>query len=261
MSSLRTAALLFIVTAGLIVLGGCAQPPPVEPDGSILRVGVSANAPPYAFSQGGQTTGIEPALAARLGGYLNKKVELVPVPWDEQIDYLNQGKTDIIMSGMTITEQRSFLVDFTIPYLRSGQIMLVRLEDRQRFNTGVESLLNSNYRIGTVAGTISDFFVTATINQANEIVFKTSHDAVTALIDEQIDVFVYDAPVICYYAARHQQDKLVPILTMATEEYIGWAVRKNEPEFLAAVNEFVQSIKQEGTLQEELAYWIPYLYR
>ncbi len=165
------------------------------------------------------------------------------------------------MSGMTITEQRSFLVDFTIPYLRSGQIMLVRLEDRQRFATGVESLLNTNYRIGTVADTISDFFVTATINQANEIVFKTSQDAVNALIDGKIDAFVYDAPVICYYAARHQQDKLVPILTMATEEYIGWAVRKNEPEFLARVNQFVQSLEQQGTLQEELSYWIPYLYR
>ena len=261
MRFLRITALIFTVAAGLLVFGGCAPTPPVQQGEPVLRVGVSTNAPPFAFRQGGQTIGIEPALAARLGAYLGKKIELVPVPWEKQIDYLNQGKTDIIMSGMTITEQRSFLLDFATPYLRSGQILLVRLEDRQRFGSGVESLLNTSYRIGTVADTISDFFVTATINQANEIVFKTSQDAVNALIDRKIDVFLYDAPVICYYAARHQQDKLVPVLAMATEEYIGWAVRKNEPAFLAQVNEFVQTLKQQGTLQEELAYWIPYLYR
>jgi polar amino acid transport system substrate-binding protein len=261
MRFLRRAVLLFIAATLLLTAGGCVQTPAVNQEDSVLRVGISTNAPPFAFRQGGKTTGIEPALATRLGNYLGKKIELVPVSWDEQIDYLNTGKTDIIMSGMTITEQRSFLVDFTIPYMRSGQIMLVRLEDRQRFATGVESLLNTNYRIGTVADTVSDFFVTATINQANEIVFKTSQDAVNALIDQKIDVFVYDAPVICYYAARHQQDKLVPVLAMATEEYIGWAVRKSEPEFLSQVNQFVQSLKQQGALQEELAYWIPYLYR
>ena len=187
-----------------------------------------------------------------LANTMGVELKIVQKPFGDLLPALEKGEVDLVMSGMTITEQRSFLVDFTTPYLRSGQIMLVRLEDRQRFATGVESLLNTNYRIGTVA---------ATINQANEIVFKTSQDAVNALIDGEIDAFVYDAPVICYYAARHQQDKLVPILSMATEEYIGWAVRKNEPEFLARVHKFVQPLTQPGTLQEELSYWIPYLYR
>lgn len=256
---LKPVALLLI--ALLLMTGGCAQPPAEAEKEPLLRVGISSNAPPYAFRQGGRITGLEPALAARLGDYLGKKIELIEVPWEQQIDYLNEGRTDIIMSGMTITEQRRFLVSFSKPYLRSGQILLVRLEDRQRFVTGVESLLNTNYRIGTVAGTVSDLFVTATINQANETVFQTSQGAVDALIANDIDAFVYDAPVICYYAARHQQDKLVPILTMATEEYLGWAVRKSDAELLERVNRFVDTVGREGTLKEEISYWIPYLYR
>ncbi len=258
-SQLVHAPLFFI--ALLILSGGCAQSPPVIEEEPVLRVGVSANAPPFAFRQGGRITGLEPALALRLGEYLGKKIELIEVPWDKQIDYLNDGKTDIIMSGMTITKQRSFLVDFSKPYLRSGQIMLVRLEDRQRFATGVESLMNTNYRIGTVADTVSDLFVTATINQANEVVFDASQEAVDALIRNEIDAFIYDAPIVCYYAARHQQDKLVPILTMATEEYLGWAVRKNDAELLSRVNQFVDTIDREGVLKEEISYWIPYLNR
>lgn len=251
---------LLIVTL-LLFLQSCAQPPPAVEKTPTLRVGISTNAPPFAFLQGGKITGLEPALALRLGNFLEKEVELIEVPWDKQMDYLNEGKTDIVMSGMTITKQRSFLVNFSKPYLRSGQILLVRLEDRQRFASGVESLMNTNYRIGTVANTVSDLFVTAAINQANEIVFKTSQNAVDALIANEIDAFVYDAPIICYYAARHQQDKLVPILTMATEEYLGWAVRKNDPGFLDQVNQFVDAVESDGVLKEEISYWIPYLYR
>jgi len=228
---------------------------------STIRVGISANALPFASKQGGGIRGLEPAFASMLGEYLNKKIELIEVPWKDQIDFLNSGKTDIIMSGMTITKQRSYLVDFAKPYLRSGQIMLVRMEDGQRFSTGVSSLLNTNYRIGIVADTVSDYFVTMAINKANGIVFKTSQQAVDALVKREIDVFVYDAPIICYYAAKHQQDKLIPIVTMATEEYIGWAVKKNDSALLTQLNNFIDALEKQGKLQDEIKYWIPYLYR
>lgn len=256
--------LLFPLLLVLLLSSGGCQPsavPSTPPSADTLRVGMSANAPPFVFRQGGEITGLEPALALKLGSYLEKTVEFIEVPWDQQIDYLRQGKTDIIMSGMTITKARSAVVDFSLPYLRSGQILLVRMEDRRRFSAGVESLLNTNYRIGTVANTISDFFVTTAINNANEVIFKTSQEAVDALIGNEIDAFIYDAPIVCYYAARHQNDKLMPILTMATEEYIGWAVRKGDAELLTSVNEFINSYKNQGKLQDEIKYWIPYLYR
>ncbi len=260
LSSLLLTPLFLIL---LLFAGGC-QPtsaPPVQPSEPTLRIGISANAPPFAFRQGGEITGLEPALALKLGEYLDMPIQFVEVPWDQQIEFLNQGKTDIIMSGMTITNTRSSVVDFSTPYMRSGQILLVRMEDRLRFSTGVESLLNTSYRIGTVADTISDYFVTTAINGANEVVFKTSQKAVEALIKNDIDAFIYDAPIVCYYAARHQNDKLIPILTMATEEYIGWAVKKSDNELLASVNAFLESYQNKGQLQNEIKYWIPYLYR
>ncbi|MCG6930833.1 MAG: transporter substrate-binding domain-containing protein [Desulfofustis sp.] len=257
--------LVFAAVAASFITAGCGPQDsattagsPLEPE---LRVGITSNAPPFAFRQAGSITGLEPALAALLGDFLGKRIAFVEVPWEKQLEYLNSGKTDIVMSGMSITRQRSSLVNFSKPYLRSGQIMLVRLEDQQRFSTGVESLLNTSYRIGTVADTVSDLFVTAAINGANEIVFAKPQDAVDALIRKDIDTFVYDAPIICYFAARHQQDKLIPILTMATEEYIGWAIRTSDTDLLARVNEFIDQISSRGDLQREINYWIPYLNR
>lgn len=263
MSRIRLGQLLPFLLILVLFLAGCqpAAVPPSSQSDPVLKVGVSANAPPFVFRQGGTITGLEPALARRLGEYLNTPVQFVEVPWDQQIEFLSEGKTDIVMSGMSITRARSAVVDFSKPYLRSGQILLVRMEDRRRFSTGVDSLLNTNYRIGTVADTVSDYFVTTVINGANEIVFKTSQDAVDALIAKEIDAFIYDAPIVCYYAARHQNDKLIPILTMATEEYIGWAMRKGDAELLAKVNEFLDYLDNSGALQEEINYWIPYLNR
>ena len=229
--------------------------------GTELRVGITANAPPFAFKQAGTITGLEPAFAALLGEYLGKKVTLVEVPWEKQFDFLNSGKTDIIMSGMTITRQRLMSVNFSKPYMRSGQIMLVHAKDRQLFARGIESLMNKNYRIGTVTGTASDLFISATINGANEIPFKEPQEAVNALIAHDIDTFVYDAPVVCYYAASHQQQKLLPVMVMGTEEYLGWAVRKNDTELLARLNQFVDHLDGQGTLRQEIDYWIPYFNR
>ena len=75
-----------------------------------------------------------------LGEFLEKKIDFVEVPWEKHFDYLIQGKTDIVMSGMSITEQRLMSVDFTKPYMRSGQIMLVRMMTDSVFQRGVESL-------------------------------------------------------------------------------------------------------------------------
>ena len=267
MKALRFTLTVTILSCLLVLLFGCqaakqgGSATSVEKQPGLLRVGISANAPPLIYKKDGQITGLEASLARKLGNHLAKEVVFIEVPWDEQLTYLREDKTDIVMSGMTITRERGYLVDFATPYMRSGQIMLVRLEDRLRFSTGITSLVNTNYRIGTVSDTISDIFITASITDANEITFPTSRKAVDALIAKDIDVFVYDAPVICHYAAIHQKEKLVPILVMGTEEYLGWAISKNNKELLEQANQFLVSMQQSGALQEEIKAWIPYLYR
>ncbi len=258
----------FITFISVLFLSGACAPVATDSadqsaagETAIIRVGVTANAPPLIYKRNNKITGLEAAFAFKLGDYLKKKVVFVEVPWDKQIDYLNQGKTDIIMSGMTITEERSFLVNFTEPYMRSGQIMLVRMADQSRFSGGIGSILNRNYKIGSVPDTTSDFFITRTITRPQVVYFKNPQAAVKGLISKTIDVFVYDAPIVCYYAAMYQSDKLVPILDMGTEEYLAWAVRKGDTELLQEANGFLDSMRQQDLLEKEIKNWIPYLFR
>ena len=257
--------LIFPLTLLVLIIGGCFSKPDdtslnsPAPEREVIKVGVSPHSPPLIFKNNGTITGLEASLAHRLATYLNKNVEFIEVPWSKQIDYLNQGKTDIVMSGMTITKQRKYLADFSLPYLKSGQILLVRLADAQKFSSGIYSIMNSNYKVGTVTGTTGDLFVTATLNKINKKAFKTSSSAVDALVDKDIDVLVYDAPMVCYYAATRPSDKLYPIVQMATSEHLAWAVRKNNPQLKSHVDTFLKTIKANGILQKEITTWIPYL--
>ena len=93
------------------------------------------------------------------------------------------------MSGMTITSSRSYRVAFATPYLRSGQLFLVRLKDAWKFSDGIYSLMGNKPKIGVIAGTTGDLFISKTINRAVIERYPVSEKAVEALINKEIDVF------------------------------------------------------------------------
>ncbi|MEN8199021.1 MAG: transporter substrate-binding domain-containing protein [Thermodesulfobacteriota bacterium] len=229
------------------------------PDLPLLRVGVTSDAPPIIYKKNKKILGLEADLAKKFARFSGRTVKFIEVDWSDQIEALEDNKIDIIMSGMTITEPRRYRISFTNPYLRSGQILLVRLRDKGRFSTGIYSLMNSSYAIGVVKNTTGDLFITRTINGAKMKRFKSSESAVKALINKDIDAFVYDAPMVCHYAAINENAKLTPILTLATEEFLAWGIRKEDSELRSQANEFLQQLETSGQLQQIIRNWIPYM--
>ncbi len=229
-------------------------PPP-----SYLRVGVTANAPPLIYKNGKRFVGLEADLAQKLARSLGKTVQFVDMDWDKLIPALEADKIDIIMSSMSVTKARQYRIAFSNPYLRSGQILLVRLQEKARFATGIYSLMNSSYVIGTIKDTTGDLFISETINGAKQKYFTEPADAVEALIDEKIDAFVYDAPMICHFAAINENSKLSPILTLATEEYLAWGIRRDNLELLEQANVFLADLKERQQLLPMIRARIPFM--
>ena len=79
-----------------------------------------------AFKQGGELVGLEVEAARELGEQLGRPVEFIEVKWEDQIPALLAGRTDIVMSSMTSTPERRLRVAFSNPYLRVGQMMLIK---------------------------------------------------------------------------------------------------------------------------------------
>lgn len=231
----------------------------IAPDPTILRVGVSANAPPLIYYRNNAITGLEAEFARKLGEFMGKKVKFVELQWEDQIPALENNQIDIIMSGMSVTQARQYRIAFSNPYLHSGQILLVRLGEKSRFSNGIYSLMNSSHVIGTVKNTTGDLFITKTLNGVKVKSFAKSTDAVKALINRDIDAFVYDAPMVCHYAAVNENNKLTPVMTLATEEYIAWGIRKEDRDLQKQANAFLEELKEQHELPRMIRTWIPYM--
>lgn len=225
-----------------------------------LVVGITANAPPLAFKQGGKLQGAEIDFARRLGVFLDREIHFKELPWKNQIPALESKKIDIIMSGMTITQKRSYRVSFSKPYMRSGQMLLVKMEKANRYSNGIFSLMGNRPAIGTIEHTTGDYLIAKTISKANLKRYSSSKTAVTALLNDKIDVFVYDAPMVCYAAAQSNKHQLTPILKMASEEYLAWAVNRSNSTLLNKLNNFIDAEVNNKNLERTLHQWIPYLF-
>jgi ABC-type amino acid transport substrate-binding protein len=109
-----------LIISGLIVaflMAGCAQttPSPSEPkvaDTATLRVGVTTTSPPFVFKQAGKIVGLDADMAREFARFIGKTPRFVDLKWDDQINALLENRTDIIMSGMSITNMRRMSIAF-----------------------------------------------------------------------------------------------------------------------------------------------------
>jgi ABC-type amino acid transport substrate-binding protein len=235
-----------------------AQPAATGERGTELRVGIATNYPPLAFKQDGQIKGIEAEFARQLGTDLGVKITLVETPWEDLIPALRDHRIDVIMSGMSITEARKQLVSFTDPYLKIGQMALIRRADQQRFRKLTKESL-STIRVGVVRGTTGEDYARTNLPSAKVTTFDSVDAGVAALRQGKIDAFVHDAPAIWRITGGFDspERELVGRYRPLTKEYLAWAVRQGDGDALRQrLNETLARWKANGQLDAILDHWI-----
>ena len=231
--------------------------PEIKADPAILRVGISPYSPPFIFQKDDKIQGLEADMAQKLATFTKKTVHFIKIPKKRATEALLQDQVDIIMSGLTIVSEKDRGVTFSDPYLRTGQVMLVRTRDASLFSTGIYSLEKSNFIVGVIEGSVADLFLTKTMRGVKIMRLKTMDATIKALTAKKIDIFLHDAPTICYLAANLKSAALTPIPTMVTEEFMGWKMRSEDEELRHQVNLFIKTNKDSGELQKSLTQWIP----
>jgi polar amino acid transport system substrate-binding protein len=227
----------------------------VAADPTLLRVGVTPNAPPMIFKSDGRMTGVEADLAEALGQQLGRKVVFVEQKWDKLIDALCDDKFDIIMSSMSITPARSYRIAFSDPYLRVGQMVLARSDEKYKYMANVA--VQAKRGIGLKEGTTADFLVRQELPDAKRKYFKNGDDAAEALLRNKIDIFISDAPMIWYLAAHYETKGLVVTPMVLTQEQLGWGVTRTNAKLLEEVNNFLKKAQTSGELNRVFSRWMP----
>jgi polar amino acid transport system substrate-binding protein len=262
---IRRSLRLVLLLAAASAWAGCADdyyrpaPEPVEIPANALRVGVTPTYPPIVFRQTDQIVGVEADLARLLGARLGRPVRFITVPWDQQIDALLARRTDIIMSGMSVTEARAVRIAFSEPYLEAGLVAAVRTEDARRYGSR-QDLLKTSATVGVIERTTGDVFVQQNFPNARRVALVQASDGALALRNRTVDVFVHDGPSIAWLVSANEAD-IAGIWQYLNREHLAWGVRRDDPQLLAQVNESLATWRRDGTLADVVTRWLPYLKR
>jgi polar amino acid transport system substrate-binding protein len=244
-----------LLVALLITLGLAPAQNGLAADPLPLKVGVTPIFPPVVYKENGKITGVEADFAKALGEALGRPVQFVEVKWEDQIPALADGRTDIIMSSMSITHTRELRIAFAKPYLIIGQMALVRREDASRYALGFPSRPAGT--LGVLKATTGDFLVQQEFSGTKRKTYTTGEDAAKALVKKKIDLFICDAPTIWWLAGMHEADGLVAVPIFLTQEQLAWGVRRSDTDLLNSVNAALDKLQQSGRANEIIKHWIP----
>ncbi|NND69840.1 MAG: amino acid ABC transporter substrate-binding protein, partial [Halioglobus sp.] len=120
--------------------------------GATLRVGMSVDYPPLTYKQEGRVVGLEVDNARAVAELLGMQLELVELPFTGLIPALEQGRIDVIMSGLSKTPERAERIVFVEPYLDIGQ-MGITLVDKAGAFLQPWSIYREGLRVGVEPGT------------------------------------------------------------------------------------------------------------
>ncbi len=224
----------------------------------VLRVGVAPTYPPMIFKLNNKITGMEADFAALLGNILDRDVTFVELSFTQLITALMEGKIDIAMSGMTATKAREVRVSFTDPYLKIGQVAMMRVQDASKYNS-LMSIRECSAAVGVVKGTTGEVYVRANFPKAGPIVTVNNvREGVDSLNFRRIDLFVYDAPAIVWLVSENEAT-LKGFWEPLNDEYLAWAVNRDNQALLKAANTALAMWKNDGTVAQLVKKWLPYL--
>lgn len=242
-------ALAFTATAGI---AGTLEE--IQKRGK-LRVGMEPGYMPFELkNQKGQIIGFDVDMANRMAKAMGVELELVDTAWDGIIPALLTGKFDVIMSGMTLTQERNMSINFAPPYIVIGQSILVKKELAGTIKS-YKDLNDAKYTIASKLGTTGEQATKRMIPNAKYISYETEQEGVLELVNGKIDAFIYDLPYNTVAIGQKGQGKIVHLDTPFTFEPLAWAVRKGDPDILNWMENFMYQIKNDGTYDKIYHKW------
>jgi polar amino acid transport system substrate-binding protein len=185
---------------------------------------------------------------------LGVKPVFIDTLWPSIIPALNLGRFDVIFGGMSVTEARKEHVDFAEPFMTVGQTILLNA----RYEKAVKSYMDlddSVYTVVSKPGTTGEAAVLKRIPRATYMPVNTEWEGAMRVLEGRADAFVYDFPFNAVFKAMHPSGQLIFLDEPFTREPIAWAIRKNDPDFLKWLNNFLKEIKQDGRFEEIHKRW------
>ena len=226
---------LLIGLVGAAMICGCG-----EKDNSLKMI-TEATFPPYEFLRGQEIAGIDVEICRAVAKKLNRPFKAETVDFDSVIPAVISGKADLAAAGITVTEDRKKNVDFSVPYVKTGIVVIYKKSNPFK---NIEQLKGK--KIGVQGGTTSETFVLEQLKQEPER-SKSPAEAVAALKSGRVEFVIADIDPAKNCVKGEADLALSDFIT--SEEY-AVAIRKGQPELLKAIDETIAELKASGQLDQ-----------
>ncbi|MGM0700881.1 MAG: ABC transporter substrate-binding protein [Pseudomonadota bacterium] len=249
-ASLLPAALMgtLIIGSGLATTASAQDP---------YTVGVEASFPPWAYVEGGEFKGIAIDAMEAIAEEVGIEIEFQDMPFPSLIPALAAEKIDILATGLTVTEERSENIDFTIPWWETNDVVLVP-EDS---DLNVFTAVCCGARIGVQGGSSQQAWMEENVVNSSDIDVELAKydNYVTAVDDMAIgrisSVIVDDTSAQEYINAGKPVKMAGKIFIRAP---LALAVSKDDPqEILGDLNQGILAIYESGEWSEIVDEYIP----
>ena len=213
----------------------------VEPGKLIMST--TAAFPPYEMTtDSGEFEGIDIETAQAIADKLGLELQIDDMDFDAALLAVQQGKSDMVMAGVTVTDERQNVMDFTDSYATGIQSIIVK-EDSDI--ASVDDLAGK--KIGTQRGTTGYLYCSDDFGDENVVAYDNGLTAVQMLNNGQVDCVVIDNAPAKEFVAANPGLKLLD--TAYVEESYAIGVGKGNTELKDAINTALEELKADGTLQ------------
>lgn len=231
----------------LLMATSCGHP---VQSSDVLRVGLSADFAPFCFVEDRQVKGFDVDLIHEIAKRLHTTVELHDLPFETLIPELTTGKLQLVLGGMTPTQERAKHVFFSTPYLEGGQIVAL---------TPKHSIwsLSSDYKLARIVVcmgyTSSDDYV-CNVMKLNPLRLGNLMDCLLAIQSQQADVLVGPRLSILPMIEKEKGAWQITVLESAPDSS-AILISKHSPQLQSSINKVIEEMKQDGFLKNLKQKW------
>lgn len=242
---MKVVALAAASVMAVAALAGCGS-------SDKLIMGTNAAFPPFEYttSQGlvGEFDGIDVAIANKIAENVGKELQIEDMEFDGLVASVSTGKVDMVVAGMTATDERKQSVDFSDPYYVASQVIVVAPDNTDI--TSAEDLKNDK-TVGVVLGYTGDNIVTNDLQLAEDKVTRANRgiDIVQDVKNGKLDAVVIDSATGKALAEKNGLKIVEDPQAFETEEY-AIAVKKGNTELLDKINETLSEMKASGEIEQ-----------
>ena len=249
-------SLLFLtaLAAAAAIMTGCSGKESSSEAGGdsqeqeVLTVAMELAYPPFETKdEQGNPSGVSVDFMKDFGEYIGKEIRIENISFDGLIPSLQTGKADMVMSSMTITEERKETVDFSEPYANA---LLAVLTNKDSQITSVDDLNQEGKKVAVKTGSTGYLYAQEHLKNAEISALQDESACVMEVSQGKADGFIYDQLTIYRNWQNNLDTTNAVFIPFQDVEPWGIAVKKGNTELLDQLNEFIETYREDGGFEE-----------